>query len=143
MPRRLSPQSHVVVADSRPRDYRHLALLAGEFDWHVHLLTSGGATLQFARHSVADLWIVNCRLPDMSGFDLVEMLRDLPVCGVQFLVGNRYDADEERRACACGAGLYLCKDAKHELDCRGVLASLAGRGPPRAAPAGRLPRALN
>ena len=142
MPRMLRPQSHVVVADPRPRDYRHLALVAGDCGWHVHLLATAGAALAFARHTVADLWMINTRLPDMAGFDLVEMLRDLSVESPLFLVGNRYDAEEERRACIHGAGLYLCKDADHAIDCQVVLQTLANRGPPRSEPIRAVRRAV-
>jgi CheY-like chemotaxis protein len=135
MPRLLRFQSHVVVADPRPRDYRNLTLLAGDFGWHVHLLTTGAAALQFARRNVVDLWLINCRLGDMSGFDLVEMLRDLSIRAPVFLVGDRYDADEERQACAGGVDLYLCKDAEQALDCQVMLAAAANRGPPQTEPA--------
>jgi DNA-binding response OmpR family regulator len=131
MSRTLPAQSHVVVADPRPRDYRHLARLAGECGWHVHLLTTAGAALAFARHLAADLWMINTRLPDLDGFELAELLRDLSVDSPLFLVGNRYDPDEERLACVHGAGLYVCKDADHAIDCQVVLSMLANRGPPQ------------
>ncbi|HEX5444327.1 MAG TPA: response regulator [Pirellulales bacterium] len=133
MPRTRRLQSHIVVADPRPRDYRQLLALAGEFGWHVHLLLSGAAALQFARRMAADLWLINGHLDDMSGCDLVAMLRELPVRSPLFLIGNHYDAEEERKACACGAGTYLCKDAARSLDCQPVVAALANRGPPQPA----------
>jgi hypothetical protein len=86
--------------------------------------------------------MINTRLPDMAGFDLVDMLRDLSVDSPLLLVGNRYDADEERRACIHGAGLYLCKDAEHAIDCQVVLSALAGRGPPGVEPVRAVRRAV-
>ena len=121
MVRSLRSQSHIVVTDARPKDYRDLGLLAGEYGWHVHFLTGGRAAIQFARPSSADLWMINVRLPEMSGFDLMEIVRDR-VPGVPvFLVADQYDSEEERRACRYGAALYLCKDSTRSIDCKPLL----------------------
>jgi DNA-binding response OmpR family regulator len=117
----LPSQSQIVVTDPRPNDYRGLTRLAGEHGWHVHFLTCGRAAIPFARPRAADLWMINVRLPEMSGFDLLEIVRGR-VPGVPvFLVADRYDSEEERRACGCGAALYLCKDANRSIDCKGLL----------------------
>jgi len=115
----LKAQSQIVVADPRPRDYRHLAQLTGENRWHLHFFTSGHAAIRFG--SAADLWIINTQLPDMSGFDLFEVLGERAARAPTFLVGDQYRADEERRACGCGAALYLCKDATGSIDCRQLI----------------------
>jgi DNA-binding NarL/FixJ family response regulator len=112
----LRPHSHVVVADSRPKDYRNLVQLTGDNRWHLHFLTTGSAAIRFG--SAADLWIINTQLSDMSGFDLFELLGERAARAPTFLVGDQYSADEERRACGCGAALYLCKDANRSIDCR-------------------------
>ncbi|MBI2824746.1 MAG: response regulator [Planctomycetia bacterium] len=124
MNRVLRSQSHVVVTDPRPLDYRNLAGLAGEHAWHVHFLTSGGAAIQFARRGSANLWMINVSLPDISGFDVVEMLRDLAVTAPVFLVADRYRAEDERQACLRGASLYLCKDTAASIDCPSLLEPL-------------------
>ena len=36
-------QSHIVIVDAHPEDYRDLASLAGVYQWHVHFLTTAGA----------------------------------------------------------------------------------------------------
>jgi hypothetical protein len=117
MVRSLRSQSHIVVIDARPKDYRDLGLLAGEYGWHVHFLTGGRAAIQFARPSSADLWMINVRLP--------EMLRPY---------GNRATGSGcpkfrspisttrgGRRACRNGAALYLCKDSNRSIDCKPLL----------------------
>jgi DNA-binding response OmpR family regulator len=121
MVRSLRSESHIVVTDARPKDYRDLSLLAGEYGWHVHFLTSGRAAIQFARPNCADLWMVNVCLPEMSGFDLLEILRDRAAGAPVFLVADHYDSEEERRACGCGAALYLCKDSNRSIDCKRLL----------------------
>jgi DNA-binding response OmpR family regulator len=124
MPRRLGPESHIVVTDPRPKDYRDLTALAGEQGWHVHFLTSGRAAIQFAPRGHPALWVINVRLPDMLGFDLLEMLRAQAVAARVFVVADHYDAEDERQACRRGADLYLCKDATQSIDCTPILKSL-------------------
>ena len=136
MVRSLRSQSHIVVADARPNDYRDLSLLAGEYGWHVHFLTNGRAAIQFARPSCADLWMVNVRLPEMSGFDLLEILRERAAGTPVFVVGDHYNPEDERRACRHGAALYLCKDATRSIDCKSLLELLMTdpRVDPRSVP---------
>ena len=53
--------------------------------------------------------IINVELPDLSGFDLVEMLRPIPKGTAVFLVGDQYALEDELRALRLGVGSYLCK----------------------------------
>ena len=128
MPISLRHQSHIVVADTQPHDYCDLAGLASIHGWHVHLLTNAAAALRLARSTHAHLWIVNVRLPDMSGFDLFEMLRDQLATVCVFIVADQYDAEHERRACRCGAALFLCKGSTGSIDCSAFLDSLNADG---------------
>jgi DNA-binding NarL/FixJ family response regulator len=139
----LASQSHIVVADPRPHDYHELAALAGRYGWHVHLLTSASATLRLARSTTAALWMVNTRLPDMSGFDLLEMIREQLSSARVFIVADRYNPEHESRACRIGAAFYVCKTANGWLDCSALLDALVDprtvaaqhlRGPPTLSP---------
>src|SRR5262245_37175446 len=125
----LHAQSHIVVVDAQPVAYRGLVRLAGEHGWHAHLLTCGRAAIRLARFASVDLWMIAIGLPDMSGFDLVQMLRQQPLPPRVFLVSDAYDAKEERGACACGAALYLCKSSAGSVDCNLLLDLLAGEVP--------------
>ncbi|HZZ26410.1 MAG TPA: response regulator [Pirellulales bacterium] len=108
--------SQIVVADARPHDYQELTQLATKHGWQVHLLTSATAVLRLTPSKPVDLYLVNTRLPDISGFDLFEMLRDrIPTARV-FIVSDTYDDDDERQACCCGAALYLCKGPNHTVE---------------------------
>jgi DNA-binding response OmpR family regulator len=120
----LRPQSHVVVVDRQPTGYHGLVELAEEHDWHVHFLTSARAALHFAGRLSADLWMVHVSLPEMSGFDLYEILREQVVEATAFMVSDQYNSDDEHRACRIGAALYLCKDAERSIDCEPLLKSL-------------------
>ena len=117
----LPAESHIVVVDSRPRDYRHLTALAEECAWHVHFLTTARAAIMFVRRARANLWLINTRMPEMSGLELYALLREQVPGDTAFLIADQYDVEEERRACQQGATLYLCKDASRALDCRALL----------------------
>lgn len=56
------------------------------------------------------LWIVNARLPDLSGFELCEMLRRPPRAGsIVCIVSDEYSTDDELRARCSGASVYTGK----------------------------------
>jgi len=56
------------------------------------------------------LWIVNARLPDLSGFELCEMLRRPPRAGsIVCIVSDEYSPEDERRARCSGASVYTGK----------------------------------
>jgi DNA-binding response OmpR family regulator len=121
MARFLRSDAHIVVADARPKDYRDLALLAGDNRWHLHFFTTGHAAIRHGRPSSSDLWIVNARLPDMNGFDLLEIISAQVAKSSIFVMSDRYELEDERRACQCGAALYLCKDATHAIDFKEIV----------------------
>jgi len=130
----LQTQSHVVVVDSRPADYRNLPRLAGEHGWHVHILTSARAAVRFCKSTGVDLWMIGVRLSDMSGFELFETLREQLLGTPVFIVSEKYDPEEERRACSCGAALYLCKSATGVVQGDALLELLIGQREGAAGP---------
>lgn len=98
-----------VVVDAQPADYVCLAPLvrAGRMD--CRLVVSGAAALRIAPAVDAALWTINTELPDMSGFELMEMMRDNLVDPSIVLVGDRYEVEDEMRCRQAGATLYFCK----------------------------------
>jgi DNA-binding response OmpR family regulator len=124
MARTLQPHSHVVVVDSQPSGYSTLVTLAEAQQWHTHFLTSGAAAIHIARRLRAELWMLHVSLPDMSGFELCEMLREQLEIATTFMIANHYSADDERRSCGIGVHLYLCKELDQSLDCGSLLKSL-------------------
>ncbi len=85
------------------------------------------AAVRFARSGGVDLWIIGIRLPDMSGFELFEMLREQLVGTPVFIVADQYDPEEERRVCGCGATLYMCKSTTGVLQGEALLELLVGQ----------------
>ena len=78
----------IVIVDSRIDRYADLVQAAQAGNVGLQFCADGQAALRLARHFHADVWLVSADLPDMSGFDLVEMLGP----GIARLADDRLDA---------------------------------------------------
>ncbi len=107
MPTDVRSALSIVVVDPCPADYL-AALPEPQPGVWWQFITCARHALRTARVRAVDLWVVNTRLPDMSGLDLCRMLRDQERAAV-YLVADRYSPDEERAARLCGAALFVCK----------------------------------
>jgi DNA-binding NarL/FixJ family response regulator len=87
----------------------------------------GGDALALCRQHQPDVAIVDLRLPDLSGFEVLEQVhRELPRIGL--LVLSNYEGSEDvHRALAAGALAYLTKDAGAEELVNAILNVRAGR----------------
>ena len=100
----------IVVVDPDRAGYNAIAATAENDGTSVHFLAGGRAALRLNPIGGVALWLINVELPDMSGFDLFEMLRErldegTAVC----MVAATYRVEEELRACRAGATMYVCK----------------------------------
>lgn len=98
----------VVVDHDRSDIYR----LLGSMPHAMPVLCSlpdGRSALRMPPQPDDVLWLINSRLPDIAGCELLEMLRDrfhgVPVV----IVADSYSSEDELRACRAGATLYVCK----------------------------------
>ena len=99
---------NVLVVDPQPKDYEVLSLTLGG-RLQIRILQTGRDALNVAMHDTVDTWIINVSLPDMTGFELHQNLRER-YSGARFvLVGNDYRPDDEVKARTSGAARYLCK----------------------------------
>jgi DNA-binding response OmpR family regulator len=103
------PRSSIWIVDPAPYDYVNFVDPAHGADVHIRHFSTGRAALRAARQSEPDLWVVHVVLPDMSGFDLVELLRPRLRGTDLFLVADDYSEVEALRAAMLGATMYLCK----------------------------------
>jgi CheY-like chemotaxis protein len=110
----MEPILNVLVVDARPSDYAELAEYARRGGMGLSCLTSGAAALHAAKRMRPNLRIVNVRLPDMTGFDLVEKIGPRLQGADLFLVGDAYREEDELRAISLGATIFLCKPVKTE-----------------------------
>lgn len=89
-----------------------MAEMAWRRGLHFRLELDGRAALRMDPTEFIDVWMINVRLPDMTGFDLHEMLVERLDSAFVALIDEQYSDQRERRARSSGAKLYLCKPAQ-------------------------------
>ena len=100
---------HVVVVDECPGDYTNFRPLVQSGEIELQFVTSGGDALRLSHRWLIHLWLINTQLPDLSGFDVVEMLQPMPPGTAVFLIGNQYGSEDELRALRLGVSKFLVK----------------------------------
>ncbi len=101
--------SRVQIVDPQYEDYDCLLGLATSAGIDLSFTRTGHAALRTGRLLGIDLWIVSTKLPDMSGFDLLGMLRSAQADSAVFIVDDTYQFECEQRAMLLQAAQYLCK----------------------------------
>jgi DNA-binding NarL/FixJ family response regulator len=104
----------VVVVDDHPLIRKGLAAILAKAEG-IELVGESDSVedaVQLIRQTKPDLAIVDIRLEDGSGFDLVERIRSLS-CRCLILTSSASGADVQR-AKECGADGYVLKDAMPE-----------------------------
>jgi DNA-binding response OmpR family regulator len=107
-----SPERRIddlVVVDASIDDYAALLSDRELQDLPVRHFSSGEEALQHFDPWLATLWMVNMRLPDMTGVGFLHLVRYRSRRCPVFLIGDAYLPDEEVAARAAGASAYLCK----------------------------------
>ena len=124
----------LLVVDDKVADYQILAAEIREADFVWQQANDGHRALQVASGNKVRLWISNMQLPDMSGIELLQLIRAKRPAAAIYLVSDHYSADEERQARAAGAAGYLCKPADQTwFDlCQTTLARITVRAGPHA-----------
>jgi DNA-binding NarL/FixJ family response regulator len=90
--------------------------LAGEAD-------GGEAALEAADRLRPDVVLLDLRMPDLDGIEVIERLRELdpPFAGRAIIVSASLDAEVERAALAAGAATVLSKDLARADICAAAL----------------------
>ena len=119
----------IVVVDPKQSDYDCLLPVAAAGSCEIRFFATGRTALRQRREMRGDLVIVNVELPDLSGFDLVEMLRPFPKGAAVFLVADRYAVEDEVRALRLGVSSYLCKPLEGSVfhECRPIPRALSAQ----------------
>jgi len=101
----------VVVVDPQFNAYATLAASARLGNLQLHLRSSGADAIRLSRRIDVDAWIVAAELDDMSGHDLVELLKsecsDIPVAMVIDAARGRRNAVDTAAATEAGADVTL------------------------------------
>lgn len=130
-PLRAAGIHEIVIVDVDCDRYEDFIDAARLGDVGLHFCVDARSAVRLARRFRADVWLVNTTLPDMSGFDLLEMLSPhvlqgavdpqisgarLSLAGVGrgmrsgiFLVSDAYRIEDEQRALASGVSGYLVR----------------------------------
>lgn len=101
--------SQVLIVDSRYEDYDCLLEPAASMELNLCFAPTGRTALRTARLLDVGLWLVHTRLPDMSGFDLLEMVRSAGRESTFFVIDDTYCLEHEQQATLLQAAQYLCK----------------------------------
>ena len=123
--------NEIVIVDGTCDRYGDFVLAAQAGEVGVHFCVEGRSAVRLSRRFRADAWLVAAELPDMSGFDLVDLLSphvmqgdvDPLLSGSRisldrvghgmrsgiFIVSERYCLEDEQRALASGVAGYLVR----------------------------------
>jgi DNA-binding response OmpR family regulator len=99
----------VCIADARRFDYGHLLADPKVRRLDIRFLASGRELLRYWQVGTPDVFLVNLRMPDFSGFDLIEMMQPFHEGTTVCLVADRYLLEDEVRALSLGVHFYICK----------------------------------
>jgi len=105
----------ILYVDDHEDSAEMLKLVLADSDYEVHAAHGMDDALRLASAQAFDLYVVDKRLPDGSGLELVKKLNQLTP-GVPSIVytGDAYEVHREQ-AMAAGADAYVCKPNIDEL----------------------------
>ena len=128
-PETRSGVAEIVIVDSSCDRYGDFVRAAQAGEVGLHFCVDGRSAVRLARRFRADAWLVAAELPDMSGFDLVDMLSPHVLQGGVdplrsgsrislehvgeglrsgiFVVSDNYRLEDEQRALASGVAGFL------------------------------------
>jgi HAMP domain-containing protein/CheY-like chemotaxis protein/putative methionine-R-sulfoxide reductase with GAF domain len=91
-------QKRLLVVEDNPAERLSIQELLGYDDIHVQAVGTGNEALGIMRENAPDCVVLDLRLPDMSGFDLLEKIRDdatLSDLPVVVFTGRELSPDED------------------------------------------------
>lgn len=98
----------ILIVEDEPRISRYLRHSLQQSDYDVLVAEDGGPALRLVQDNVPDLVLLDLKLPNMSGFDVLENIRkrfDMPI----IVVTANISEDDKVRALMMGADDYLTK----------------------------------
>jgi CheY-like chemotaxis protein len=90
----------LLVVEDNPAEQLGISELLGHDDINVVTAATGAEALKALRERQIDCTVLDLRLPDMSGFDLLEVIRDDPALSdlpVVVFTGKELSSDEDAR----------------------------------------------
>jgi HAMP domain-containing protein/CheY-like chemotaxis protein/signal transduction histidine kinase len=93
-------QKRLLIVEDNPAEQLSIQELLGHEDIDVTVVSTGGEALQTVKQDSYDCVVLDLRLPDMSGFEVLEFLRDTPaLCELPVVVftGKELSPEEDAR----------------------------------------------
>jgi DNA-binding response OmpR family regulator len=103
------PNVTVGVVDPDRDSYDRLLSAIAPSTAVFRFYSTGREVLRLRGGEGVAFWLLGVELPDMSGLDLLEMLRDRLDGTATCMVGAEYRIEDEIAAYRAGATLYACK----------------------------------
>lgn len=105
----LSPKGRVLCVEDNADTSLMISTLLQQSGYEVQLATTIADGLTLARTGAFDLYLLDNKLPDGSGLELCERIREFaPSAPIVFHTAAAYEADRQR-GFAAGAQAYLTK----------------------------------
>ena len=102
---------HLMVVDANCDEYHAFAIALRPHKVRIHFFSAGREALRAIGAFASTLWIVNFRLPDISGIGFLKLIRHRKQRCRIILVGDDYSVEDELAARSAGATAYVCKPA--------------------------------
>jgi two-component system copper resistance phosphate regulon response regulator CusR len=111
-PINLSPNGSVLVVDDEPDTVDLIRLTLETAGFTVHQAPDGTSAIQMIQNGTYDVVLLDIMMPDISGFDVLQQLRNqgVEVPPVVFLTARKQDEDRQTGQ-DMGASDYLTKPA--------------------------------
>ncbi len=102
-------QLDLLIVDGNRTQYPTLMKAAKEAGLEFSHAYDGHEALQLVSRRPPRLWVVNMSLPDMTGIELLRLIKAKRPTTPFYLVSDSYSAEDELAARASGATGYLSK----------------------------------
>lgn len=125
----------LIVVDEDEASYQGFATAIADAGLQWLQATDGHQALELAIARPTRLWLANLRLPDMSGLELMRLVKEIRTGTPFYLLSDEYSIEDEKAARAAGASGYFSKplDIMWVDICAAALASQSVRaGPPQS-----------
>jgi DNA-binding response OmpR family regulator len=99
----------LVVVDPNLNDYDQLLVEMSGYELRVRSFSTAEEAVKKAAAGLATLWLINFRLPDMSGIGLLMQIRRRWPRSHIVIASDEYSAEDELAARTAGATAYVCK----------------------------------
>ncbi|PXW89639.1 putative two-component system response regulator [Nitrosomonas sp. Nm84] len=106
----------VLIVDDTLANLKTLATILKEENYKIHPATSGKLALDSINHSLPDLILLDIRMPDMDGYEVCKIIRNMPSCNSIpiIFISALDDVSDKVKAFSMGGNDYIIKPFREE-----------------------------